>query len=107
MLTGTAVCVESNFVISDDKNVQIPDLRYIILSRKAGKYLIDHTILVVDDEAVNREMLAAILEPSYKIIFAKDGKEAHETVEKQEISFLLFFLIYSCRGFRDLKFSKQ
>ncbi len=110
MLTGGAVCVESNFVISDDKNVQIPDLRYIILSMKAGKYLFDHTILVVDDEAVNREMLAAILEPSYKIIFAKNGEEALETVEKQGnlISLVLLDLLMpGLSGFEVLETMKS
>lgn len=33
-------------------------------------------ILVVDDEAINREMLGAILEENYELIFAGDGEEA-------------------------------
>ncbi len=50
---------------------------------KAGKYLFDHTILVVDDEAVNREMLGAILAEDYKIIYASNGTEALEIIKKQ------------------------
>ena len=34
------------------------------------------TVLVVDDEAVNREMLSAILEKDYNIIQAENGREA-------------------------------
>ena len=50
---------------------------------KAGKYLFDHTILVVDDEAVNREMLGAILSENYKIIYAENGTEALEMIQAQ------------------------
>ncbi len=49
----------------------------------AGKFLFDHTILVVDDEAVNREMLGAILEADYKILYAADGSEALQMLETQ------------------------
>lgn len=41
---------------------------------KAGNTLFEHTILVVDDEEVNRAMLGAILEPSYTVLYAKDGR---------------------------------
>lgn len=38
-------------------------------------------VLVVDDEAINRELLGAILEKDYDVIFACDGKEALSLVE--------------------------
>ena len=39
-------------------------------------------VLVVDDVAVNREMLGAILEGDYEVIFAEDGQEALEQVAR-------------------------
>ena len=50
---------------------------------KERKNLFEHNILVVDDEAVNREMLGSILESSFKIIYANKGEEALEKIEKQ------------------------
>ena len=41
-------------------------------------------ILVVEDEAVNRDILGAILEKDYKVIFAEDGKEALRIVEENK-----------------------
>ena len=51
---------------------------------KTGKNLFEHTVLVVDDEAVNREMLGAILEPTYTVMYAGDGTEALEVIESQK-----------------------
>lgn len=50
---------------------------------KERKNLFEHNILVVDDEAVNRELLGSILETSYKIIYANNGEEALEIIEKK------------------------
>lgn len=38
--------------------------------------IIKRTVMVVDDELVNREILGAILEESYTVLFAEDGEEA-------------------------------
>ena len=40
---------------------------------KAIDELFDRTILIVDDEITNREMLANILSDEYKIIMAAEG----------------------------------
>ncbi len=50
---------------------------------KERKNLFEQNILVVDDEAVNRELLGSILEASYKIIYANNGEEALEIIEKK------------------------
>ena len=42
------------------------------------------TILVVDDEYVNREMLGAILEEYYNILYAEDGEEALRLIKANE-----------------------
>ena len=40
----------------------------------------ERTVLIVDDEAANREMLANILADEFKIVMAADGKEALEKI---------------------------
>ena len=40
--------------------------------------LFERTILIVDDEAVNREILGNIIQSEYKVIYAENGKEALE-----------------------------
>ena len=45
--------------------VHFSNNRYIIFVMKERKNLFEHNILVVDDEAVNRELLGAILESSF------------------------------------------
>ncbi|MBQ3671575.1 MAG: EAL domain-containing protein [Treponema sp.] len=40
------------------------------------------TVLVVDDEEVNRQMLGAILEKEYIVLYASDGKEAIEQLRE-------------------------
>ncbi|MBO4858084.1 MAG: EAL domain-containing protein [Treponema sp.] len=74
------------------------------------KKLFEHIILVVDDEAVNRELLGAILEPTFKIIYAKDGEEALAKIEKQGnlISLVLLdILMPGISGFEVLETMKE
>ena len=49
------------------------------------------TVLIVDDEAINRELLANILRNSYDVLYAEDGCEAMEIIERnwQHISMIL------------------
>ena len=47
---------------------------------KERKNLFEQNILVVDDEAVNREMLGSILESSFKIIYSNNGEESLEII---------------------------
>ena len=53
------------------------------------------TVLVVDDESVNREMLGAILEQEYTIIFAENGMEALAKIQslRERISLVLLDLL--------------
>ncbi|MCR4953246.1 MAG: EAL domain-containing response regulator [Treponema sp.] len=57
--------------------------------------LFERTILVVDDEPINREILGNIIQTEYKVIFAADGKEALEIIhsEKSTISLVLLDLL--------------
>ncbi len=43
------------------------------------------SVLVVDDEEINREILGAILEEHYDVIYAKDGIEAMELAKKHSV----------------------
>ncbi|MCR5097327.1 MAG: response regulator [Lachnospiraceae bacterium] len=44
---------------------------------------IKRTILVVDDEEVNREILGGILEDHYDVLYAKDGDEALQVINEK------------------------
>ena len=52
-------------------------------------------VLVVEDEAVNRAILGAILEKEYAVIFAEDGEKALKTIRenKELLSLILLDLI--------------
>ncbi|MBQ7679689.1 MAG: EAL domain-containing protein [Butyrivibrio sp.] len=57
--------------------------------------LFHRTVLVVDDEAVNRQMLGAILGTAYEVLYAANGREALEQVriQKDLISLILLDLL--------------
>ncbi len=57
--------------------------------------LFERTILIVDDEAINREILGNIIQNEYKVIYAADGKEALERIhsEGSAISLVLLDLL--------------
>ena len=52
-------------------------------------------ILIVEDEAVNRAILGAILEKDYEVVFAENGREALHVVEDRKtlLSLILLDLI--------------
>ena len=51
-------------------------------------------ILIVDDEAVNRELLDVILQKEgYTLFFAENGKEALSIIDKEEIDLMLLDLM--------------
>ena len=59
-------------------------------------------ILIVDDEAVDRELLGAVLESDYDLLFAADGQAALEQIRAQRDNLSLILLdlqmpIVSCR----------
>ena len=62
---------------------------------KTGSELFEHTVLIVDDEELNRQMLANILQGEYKLLIAKDGKEALDKIrcEKDNLSLVLLDLL--------------
>lgn len=57
--------------------------------------LFERTILIVDDEAINREILGNIIQTEYKVIYAENGKEALEKIHanKPAISLVLLDLL--------------
>lgn len=56
------------------------------------EYLFERTILIVDDEAINREILGNIIQSEYKVIYAENGKEALEKIHSEGISISLVLL---------------
>ena len=62
---------------------------------KTGTQLFEHTVLIVDDEELNRQMLANILQGEYKLLIATDGREALEKIrsEKDNLSLVLLDLL--------------
>lgn len=50
------------------------------------------TVLVVDDEPVNREMLGMILSTEYHVIYAENGREALEQIKANQKILSLIFL---------------
>ena len=77
---------------------------------KAANELFDRTILIVDDEITNREMLANILEPEYKVVMAADGEEALDKIRSygNRLSLVLLDLLMpNMSGFDVLKQMKE
>lgn len=62
-------------------------------------------ILIVDDEIQNRELINVILhKDEYQLLFAANGEEALETLEKEKIDLLLLDLLMpKLDGFSTLK----
>ena len=52
-------------------------------------------ILIVDDEAINREILATMLDDKYELLYAEDGEHAMQQVwaHRETISLVLLDLI--------------
>ena len=44
---------------------------------------IKRTILVVDDESINREILGGILEESYEVLYAENGEKAMQIIDEK------------------------
>ena len=64
---------------------------HAVFHSKSGK----RKVLVVEDEAVNRAILGAILEDDFEVVFAEDGREALRAIEEQKdfLSLVLLDLI--------------
>ena len=67
-------------------------------------------VLVVEDEFINREILGHILEGSYDVTLAENGREAIEIVAKNKVPFsliLLDLLMPDMDGFKFLEETKD
>ena len=53
-------------------------------TNKNSIFLIKKTILVVDDEEINLDIMSSILKDDFNVLTAKDGKEALDILYKQE-----------------------
>ena len=81
-----------------------------MLHMEKDTQLFERTILIVDDEITNREMLANILADEYKVIMAADGKEAMEKIQEygSRLSLVLLDLLMpNMSGFDVLKKMKE
>jgi EAL domain-containing protein (putative c-di-GMP-specific phosphodiesterase class I)/CheY-like chemotaxis protein len=54
--------------------------------------LFERTILIVDDEEINREILGNIIQSEYKVIYANNGKEALEIIQSEASAISLVLL---------------
>lgn len=62
------------------------------------------TVLIVDDEEINRDILASFVEDTFDVLFASNGKEALEQLEKNKdkISIVLLDFIMPIMTGRDV-----
>ena len=60
-----------------------------LLERKKGLH---RTILIVDDEYIEREMLGAMLTDKYDIIYAENGARALDIIKKDKLTLSLIIL---------------
>ena len=73
---------------------------------KEGIHKLKRTVLVVDDELINRELLGAILSRTYDVIYAENGRKAIDIVRKipGRISLVLLDLLMpEVNGYEVLK----
>lgn len=54
--------------------------------------LFERTILIVDDEAINREILGTIIQSEYKVVYAENGKTALEKIHSMGTAISLVLL---------------
>ena len=76
---------------------------------KFGNFSIQKTVLIVDDEEINIEILAAILEDSFNILKARDGQEALDVLLNNEykIDIVLLDVFMPMDGREVLKVRKE
>lgn len=79
---------------------------YIRKFVRLGAYKMRNTILIVDDEELNRELLRQMFEEDYDILTANDGREAIRYLEKNknEIAIILLDIVMPVlNGFQVLQ----
>ena len=67
-------------------------------------------ILIVDDEFINRELLGAMLEDEYELLFAESGEKAEEIIssERQTLSLVMLdLLLPGISGMEVLKWMRE
>ena len=74
-----------------------------------GNFLVKKTILIVDDEEINVEIMSAILENTFNVLTANDGKEALDILLKgdQKIDLVLLDVFMPMDGREVLKVRKD
>ncbi len=65
----------------------MPDTQNTVYSTKGKRH-----VLIADDEIINREMLGAMLQKEYEILFAGDGAETMEQIRRYRDSLSLVLL---------------
>ena len=65
------------------------------------------TILVAEDEAINREILGMILQNDYKVLFAEDGNQALMRIEEEGDNLSLILLDLLMPGIHGLDLLKR
>jgi len=70
-----------------------------------GSFLVKKTVLIVDDEEINVDILSAILEDTFNVLTANDGKEALDILlsEEQKIDMVLLDVFMPMDGREVLK----
>ena len=71
--------------------------------------MLKRTVLVVEDNEINREMLTAILSSEYRVLEAENGQEALVLLEqyKEGISLIFFRYYHACNGRLYLSFCNE
>ena len=65
------------------------------------------TVLVVDDEPINRELLGSILDKEYNVLFVENGKEALRLINEHSTEISLLFLDIVMPGMNGLDVLKE
>ena len=80
-----------------------------IRNANRGNFLVKKTVLVVDDEEINVEIMSAILEGTFNVLTANDGKEALDILLKGEnkIDLVLLDVFMPMDGREVLKVRKE
>ena len=79
------------------------------MSERKNSFLVKKTILVVDDEEINVDIMSAILEDSFNVVTASDGKEALDILlnEENKIDLVLLDVFMPMDGREVLKVRNQ
>ena len=79
------------------------------MSENKSGFLVKKTILVVDDEEINVDIMSAILEDSFNVITANDGKKALDILlsEEQKVDLVLLDVFMPMDGREVLKVRKE